>query len=235
MEQDKAEIDASFSRAFALIDQLATDTSAIKSAEAERTEKLDTALREVESVISELKTASKRREEDGRRIADEVRALKDLIPKALEGWKADGDGKLKELGNELNSLKKLVGNRVGSGSSQVPIGRPYGSGYSERAGGSSGGAPKDSPASGSQPSNSSMGEKPEDSVTNTVTSASALGVNVPKRDSSSSFNFASRPSGRAAIPAWQMAAAESKDKSSSGSTVPNVDAATEEAEHSADA
>ncbi|KAL9117101.1 MAG: hypothetical protein Q9187_006366 [Circinaria calcarea] len=235
LEQDKAEIDASFSRAFALIDQLATDTSAIKSAETERTEKLDTALREVESVVSELKTASKRREEDGRRIADEVRALKDLIPKALEGWKADGDGKLKELGSELNSLKKLVGNRVGSGSSQVPIGRPYGSVYSERAGGISGGTPKDPVASGSQPSISSMGEKPEDSATNTPTLASAPGVNVPKRDSSSSFNFASRPSGRAAIPAWQMAAAESKDKSSKGSAVPNIDAATEEAEPSTDA
>ena len=235
LEQDKSEIDASFSRAFALIDQLATDTSAIKSAEEERTKKLDTALQEVESVVNELKTASKRREDDGRSIADEVRALKDLIPKALEGWKADGDGRLKELGTELNSLKKLVGNRVGSGASQVPIGKPYGSAYSERATGSGSSTPRDPLGPGPQPSKDSMSEKQEDSVTNTGTSASAPGVNIPKRDASGSFNFASRTSGRAAIPAWQMAAAESKGKSGNSSAAPSLDTATEDAQASADA
>ena len=235
LEQDKSEIDASFSRAFTLIDQLSTDTSAIKSAEAERTEKLDTALREVESVVSELKNTSKRREEDGRRIADEVRALKDLIPKALEGWKADGDGRLKDLGTELNSLKKLVGNRVGSGASQVPLSRPYGSAYSERAIGSGSSTSRDPSVPGLQPFKDSMSEKQEDSMTSTETSESTPGVNIPKKDVSSSLNFASKPGGRAAIPAWQMAAAESKSTSGSSLAAPSIGAATEDAQAPADA
>ena len=211
LEQDKSEIDASFTRAFALIDQLAADTAAIKSAETERTEKLDATLQDVESAISDLKIANKRREDENRRIGDEVRALKDLIPKALEGWKADGDGRLKELGSELNSLKKLVGNRVGSGNAQIPSGRSYVSAYTERMN-ASGSTPQDHLASTPQYPASST-DKAEESESSSVTaSAPAPGVNVPKRESTSPLSFKDRTSGRAAIPAWQMAATSNKGK-----------------------
>lgn len=62
LEQDKKAIDEQFERAFALVDQLAKDTDELKAAEKERTERLDQALTNLESVITELKTASKRRE-----------------------------------------------------------------------------------------------------------------------------------------------------------------------------
>ena len=127
LASDKASIDESFSRAFALIEQLAADTSALKSSEAERTQKLDSTLQDVESVVSDLKAANLRREAESRILSDQVQGLKDLVPKALEGWKASGDGKLDDLGAELQSLKKLVGNRVGS----QPLGRPY-SGFKDR-------------------------------------------------------------------------------------------------------
>ena len=212
LEQDKSEIDASFTRAFALIDQLAVDTAAIKSAEIERTEKLDVTLQDVESVISDLKIANKRREDENRRIGDEVRALKELIPKALEGWKADGDGRLKELGSELNSLKKLVGNRVGSGNAQIPSGRSYVSAYTERMNGSGSTTPQDHLASTPQYPVSST-DKAEESESSSVTApAPAPGINVPKRESTSPLSFKDRTSGRAAIPAWQMATASNKAK-----------------------
>lgn len=124
LASDKASIDESFSRAFALIEQLVADTAALKSSEAERTQKLDSTLQDVESVISDLKAANSRREAESRILSDQVQALKDLVPKALEGWKASGDAKLDDLGAELRSLKKLVGNRVGS--QPTLLGRPYG-------------------------------------------------------------------------------------------------------------
>ncbi|KAI9803032.1 MAG: hypothetical protein M1825_002267 [Sarcosagium campestre] len=114
LEQDKKSIDESFEKAFALLEQLSADTEALKSSEQARTERLDTALREVEEVIAELKSSSRRREEDGRRLGDEVRGLKELIPRALETQKESNDGRLRDLNTELKSLKTLVGNRMGS-------------------------------------------------------------------------------------------------------------------------
>ncbi len=204
LEQDKAAIDAEFSRAFALIEQLAADTATLKSAEQERTEKLDAALEEVESVISELKTANKRREEEARRIGDEVRGLREMIPKALDGWKADGDSKLRELGTELKSLKVLIGNRVGGQSASIPGGRPPAYTAPSASGSST---PATTPyPSITQPETS---EKQEEN-----SSAPAPGINAPKRETASSpFSFDGRPTGRA-IPAWQKAAATKPSTSS---------------------
>ena len=242
LEQDKASIDASFSRAFSLIDQLANDTATLKSAEEERTERLDSALQEVEAVISELKAANKRREDDSRRIGDEVRGLKEMIPKALEGWKAAEDVKLKELGAGLKSLKILVGNRVGGDqSTTTPPGRP--SQFSERMGANGSSTPKDpvpQALSNSVPSytlTSTIEKQGENSASSPSSSASAPapGVNVPKREVTSPFKFDSRPGGRAAIPAWQMAAASNSKATKIPAPEPaKVDGSAEGSEASVD-
>jgi peroxin-14 len=119
LEQDKENIDEQFSRAFDLIDQLSTDTAALKAAEDARTERLDSALKDVENLVADLKNASRRRDDETRRISDEVKSLKDAIPKALEGAREGNENRLKELGNELKSLKVLLGNRLG-GSGAAP-------------------------------------------------------------------------------------------------------------------
>ena len=233
LEQDKASIDASFSRAFALIDQLATDTVALKVAETERTERLDSALQEVESVISELKAANKRREDDSRRISDEVRGLREMIPKALEGWKAEEDVKLKDLSAGLKSLKILVGNRVGDPATVHPPGRPYN--FADRVGGSGSNTPRDTT---SYTANSYLNgttdkqDEPTSASASASSAAPAPGVNVPKRESSSgTFGYDGRPSSRAAIPAWQMATAgNSKGKSSAPAKRTGTDGSVEEIE-----
>lgn len=115
MEQDKKNVDEEFSRAFALIEQLSTDTAALKSAEETRTERLDTTLRDVENLVGDLKTASRWRDDETRRTSDEVKTLKDAIPKALQGAREGNEHRLKELGTELKSLKVLLGNRLGGG------------------------------------------------------------------------------------------------------------------------
>lgn len=201
----------------------------LKDAETERTERIDTTLRGVEDVISELKLASRRQEDENRRIADDVKGLRDLIPKALEGQKETTDGRLKELGGELRSLKMLVGNRVGGGSSsgvgpspsgvQSPIGRPF-PGLGDRPNGSQSIPPRESssnqiPAPFLNGTNDMRPEEP--SPSSSVAAAPAPGVTAPKWEAPSARGFDSRPSSRAAIPAWQMAAA-SKNKSETGSS-----------------
>src|SRR5690348_9602471 len=124
LEQDKASIDESFKRAFDLLDQLNTDTAALKSSEESRTNRLDVALGEMESVLASLKESSKRQGEYNRRIEDDVRGLRDLIPKALDDHKETTDNRLKELSTELKSLKTLVGNRMGGAPVRPPTTTP---------------------------------------------------------------------------------------------------------------
>ncbi|KAI4094344.1 MAG: hypothetical protein LQ344_002244 [Seirophora lacunosa] len=239
LEADKASIDASFARAFALIDQLATDTSAIKTREEERTEKLDKALAQVNAVVEELKDAHKRRERESAMLADQVHGLRELVPKALEGWKEKGDGRLEELGADVRSLKKLLGARLGGttgpmssssnlnattpslspkhSSSQLRTSSnpspPSGFGVEmerslERRGS---GTALDAVGLGGKVAagkasyeGTEMGER----------MAPAPGVNVPKREGSGPQGFGR--SGKAAIPAWQMAAGVGKGEGSSG-------------------
>ena len=217
IEQDKTAIDASFARAFALIDQLATDTAALKASEAERTEKLDSTLQDVNAVIADLKAARTRQENESRSLAGQVQGLKDLVPKALEGWRESGDRRLEELGGELRSLKKLLSNRVGAPGAPPPSsGRPYSTPSVDRSSGAntpagtSSNAPNGMAASGTA-------ESEDKRSMSTVPSAPAPGVTVPRRESPSVF----QSSGRAAIPAWQMAASGggSKKAESAGGEV----------------
>ena len=165
----------------------------MKASENERTEKLDSALRNVDSLVEDLKVANNRHESENRIIANEVQSLKELVPRALEGWKASGDSKLEELGQELQSLRKLLENRVGkvSGNSG-PAGR-----VSHEA----------TANNQHKPGNDLVGLSAQDpAVTNTEStngsSAPAPGVTAPKR-------------GGFGIPAWQKAAAEKSGNATS--------------------
>ena len=214
LEADKASIDESFNRAFALIEQLSNDTAAIKESESERTEKLDTTLKDVGGVIEDLKAANTRREAESRIIANQVTELKAMVPKALEGWKASEDAKLEELGQEVQSLKKLLENKIGRPSAAptpTSRGHPNGNEKSKdslpafKSTNSGITTPNAEPASGS--------------------SAPAPGVTVPKRESNPLRGF--ERNDRRAIPAWQMAAAT--EKTEPGGSSQNAEASTAEA------
>jgi len=203
LESDKKAIDDSFEKAFSLLDQLAKDTEELKSSEQARTERLDAALTEVESVISELKTASKRREEESRRISDEVRGLKDLIPKAMEGQKETTDSRLRELNTELKSLKTLMGQRMNPGAttSTNQYGRTSGIGSS---------TPAATPSTNINGGSSADTTTPKPASVSNGTGTEAV-ASLQSR-SSTPFNTGA-PAGRAAIPAWQMAAANKSSSS----------------------
>jgi peroxin-14 len=219
LEQDKKAIDESFEKAFSLLDQLAKDTETLKNSEKARTERLDTALTEVENVISELKTSSRRREDESRRISDEVRGLKDLIPKAMEGQKESTDNRLKELNAELKSLKTLMGQRMNPSTptSTNSFGRSSAIGPSSSTGPSS-----LTPNSSNMNQNSSAetsSPKPA-SVSNGTGTESVASI---QGRTASPFNTGA-PAGRAAIPAWQMASNKSSSSLNTNETGATHDA-----------
>ncbi|KAF2655847.1 hypothetical protein K491DRAFT_598069 [Lophiostoma macrostomum CBS 122681] len=225
LEQDKASIDESFKRAFDLLDQLNKDTSALKASEEARTESLDNALGEMESVLGSLKEASKRQGEDNRRIEDDVRSLRDLIPKALDAQKESNDVRLKELSTELKSLKTLVGNRMGSGAPRPPTTTPnyYGLGQTQAPSPALNGTPAPStPAPQATPS-ATPSEQPNSSNATNGQGSSASSTAPPPalEKAQTTLPYGRTAGGRAAIPAWQMAAAKKseeakKDTSESG-------------------
>ena len=195
LEQDKAAIDESFNKAFSLIDQLASDTAAIKAAETERTEKLDTALKDVNTVVEDLKAASNRREAESRIVADQVAGLKELVPKSLEAWKANGDARLDDLAQEMQSLKRLLENRIG---------RPNGTGGDSTSTGVGGYLPPSMRNLKAKEEGSSAA--PANSTSSSTAEGSSGTPGTEKRDASSPRRGNPGSDRKAAIPAWQMAA-----------------------------
>lgn len=209
LEADKASIDASFNRAFALIDQLTTDTAELKEKETQRTQKLDTTLKDVDTVIEDLKAANTRREAESRIIADQIQGLKEQVPKALEGWKANGDAKLDELGQEMQSLKKLLENKVGrsGATSTTPA-------WKSQAPPTANGNEKSKDTRSNPPSNNSGASTPNTEATGTPS--------APKQESSTpSSNPFERSDRKATIPAWQRAASEQTGTAAKDSTEAN--------------
>ncbi|KAF1959834.1 hypothetical protein CC80DRAFT_591004 [Byssothecium circinans] len=228
LEQDKASIDASFERAFSLLEQLNTDTNALKASEEARTTRLDNALGEMESVLASLKESSKRQGDDNRRIEDDVRGLRDLIPKALDAQKESNDTRLKELSTELKSLKTLVGNRMGSGTARPPTAAPYYGMSQPQASISTpningmNAASTPVPTSTQQSTPATPSEHPNGTGSADAQGSSSAAPSTPAPEKTASPSpYGRLAGGRAAIPAWQMAAAKKneeakKDTSESG-------------------
>lgn len=227
LEQDKASIDDSFKRAFDLLEQLNTDTAALKASEEARTSRLDDALGEVESVLSSLKESSKRQGDDNRRIEDDVRGLRDLIPKALDAQKEANDNRLKELSTELKSLKTLVGNRMSAPPAPRTASTPY-YGAPNPAQQSASPAPTNgtstptaAPSTTEQPSSTSSDAHATPAMPGGASTGALNGATPVSTSTSTSTSTpaAEKPAqswrgtqGRAAIPAWQMAAAKKSEE-----------------------
>ncbi|KAJ6437868.1 GTPase binding protein Rid1 [Purpureocillium lavendulum] len=211
LEQDKKSIEEQFDKAFALVEQLAKDTEALKTAEQQRTEKLDTAISELDTVMADLKAANRRREDDAQRIRDEVQALKEAIPKAMDNQKTLTDTRLSEINTELTSLKTLVSQRMSSNNAApaAAAAATTGSSYMRPA----------SSVGGTRVPQPTVEAVPEASSPSTPVPAEP-----PKSLAQSSFNRSSG-SGKASIPAWQMAAA---NKSAASSSATNGEAAGSE-------
>ena len=224
LEQDKKDVDEEFSRAFALIDQLSTDTAALKSAEEARTERLDGTLKDVENLVSDLKNASRRRDDETRRISDEVKTLKDAIPKALQGAREGNEHRLKELGTELKSLKVLLGNRLGGGAGSASpaagrTGSPAipGTSRPEESAAAPAAAPAAPAAAPAAPASAAAPAAPAAPATDVTAPAPTNGTDTAPTASPApaSPSPLSQLGKSASIPAWQMAAANRNNKKAS--------------------
>ncbi|KAI1106611.1 peroxisomal membrane anchor protein conserved region-domain-containing protein [Jackrogersella minutella] len=116
LEQDKATVDEQFEKAFATLEQLSKDTDELKESEKERTEKLDKVLDELETFMRDTKSASRRHEDETERLREEMKALKSVIPKSMASNKEFTDNRLKEITNEVKSLKALISQRMSGAS-----------------------------------------------------------------------------------------------------------------------
>ncbi|KAG6040261.1 hypothetical protein E4U41_001098 [Claviceps citrina] len=198
LEQDKKSIEEQFDRAFALVEQLAKDTEALKEAERQRSEKLDPAVEELQTVLADLKSANRRREDDTQRISHEVQALKLAIPKALSNQEKLTDARLSELNTELKSLKTLLSQRLAPSSSSATA-----SGYPRQTGATLAASRSTTPTAATVESVPESSNAPSASI---------------EPDASVAQGTSNRPStfsnggaaAKASIPAWQMAAAASK-------------------------
>lgn len=201
LESDKASIDEKFAEAFDILDTLKTDTAALKAAEEERKARVDAALEEVETVVQDLKNAGKRREDESKRVGDEVRGLRDLIPKALEGQKESQKKALEDLQTELKSLKQLVMNRTApSRPTYVPSGNI--------------GTPPLDPGASNNTAPSSIASSAGIGSSSTAGQALGIGGNavggLAAKDSATPVpsyrGINTGAGGKPSIPAWQMAA-----------------------------
>jgi len=197
LEQDKKSVDEQFERAFALVEQIAKDTETLKASERQRTERLDNALLDLETVINDLKSANRRREDDAQRVRDDVQGLKDALPRALEAQKTMTDNRLRDVNNELKSLKTIIGQRMS-------VNSPTGN-YLRPSSGNAG--PSGSSGAAAAGGSSSDTENTESTVTTTEETkpkepnghGSALGRSSP---------FTTSITGtKASIPSWQRAMA----------------------------
>ncbi|KAK0708218.1 peroxisomal membrane anchor protein conserved region-domain-containing protein [Lasiosphaeris hirsuta] len=222
LEQDKKSIDEQFEQTFTLVEQLAKDTEALKAAEQERTERLDTALGELESVLTELKSANRRRDDEAQRVRDDVLGLKDAVPRALNNQKDLTDTRLREVNAELKSLKTLITQRMNPTATSTSVGN-----YLRPSSGNA--TPASVPAVSSSAATPIGGSEITGNVNGHGKAASVEDEPKFPQSASSSIGrsspFSSGMSGaaKASIPAWQMMAAKGASSSSTAVTNGAVD------------
>jgi len=205
LEQDKAAIDEQFNKAFALLDTLSSDTAALKEAEEQRTQRLDNAIVDIETVVAELKAANMRREADSSRLEFEIRTMKDNLPRSIDNVRDASEKQLKELSNELGSLKLLMGNRMGGSSSLTQgISRTQPGVLPSSNSANAPGTPSSSETPPNPPRSTPSFSSPANQFSSSTTVPAATTTARPA--SAAAFGSSSSAT-KSAIPAWQMHAA----------------------------
>ncbi|EFX01547.1 peroxisomal membrane anchor protein [Grosmannia clavigera kw1407] len=238
LEQDKQEVNAQFERAFALVDQLAKDTEALKAAEQERTSRIDEGLTMLETALSDLKAAGKRREDDAERLRDDVRNLKDALPKALEAQRDVTDNRLRDVNTELKGLKTLVGQRLAT-AAPTPTPAPSaaiigaGPGFSTVTSTYTAGAKPDTDAAMSTPTPVSVPAPASGFMGNymasDLTTPASSGLPVPTSPTTTppqSKSPLSGAAGRASIPEWQRAMMKKSTTGTNGNSAATTNGTT---------
>lgn len=198
----------------------------LKESEAARTAKLDKVIEELETFVRESKSASRRQEDETERLRDDVKNIADSIPKSMAAHKKFTDNRLKEISNEVTSLKSLISQRMNPAPAPTGLTATYNSGASAQLRPSSAHA-----ASVSSAVTTPSSEVKENGILNgessTAQGEAMTNASTPtpsKQDYISSLGGRSSPFGsgapaaKASIPSWQMAANTSKPSESAASS-----------------
>ncbi|KAI1809696.1 peroxisomal membrane anchor protein conserved region-domain-containing protein [Poronia punctata] len=223
LDQDKTTVDEQFEKAFATLEQLAKDTEALKESEAARSEKLDKVLEDLETFVRDSKSAGRRQEDETERLRNDVKNINTSIPRSMTAHKEFTEGRLKEISNEVKSLKSLISQRINSTPAAAAAApptpaapaAPYNSGSASYV------RPSVSPAATtpSAEAKENVASNEENSSSSSAQTENKASVSTPtpnKQDYISSLGGRSSPfgsgvpAGKASIPAWQMAASNSK-------------------------
>lgn len=114
LEADKEAIAAEFERTDKLIQQIQTDTEALKEAEQKRLDALDAAVEELQKVMDTAKSQLTIREQEMRQLQTDIETVKTDLPKYLERVNDAQRKDLLDLQAEIRSLKQIVSNRTKS-------------------------------------------------------------------------------------------------------------------------
>lgn len=163
--------------------------------------------------MSDLKTANRRRDDDALRIREEIQALKDAIPQAMEGQKKTTDNRLYEINTELTSLKTIITQRMATATKI---------GGTQQTTASPAPTPAPTPAPASAPAPSVPAPKVEDAPPSPepVAATPATTTEPPKSLAQGAYNKQTRlsgSSGKPSIPAWQQAMASKNNAAGSSS------------------
>lgn len=152
--------------------------------------------------MAETKSGKRRQEDETDRLRSEVESLKDAIPKSMTANKDFTDERLREIANEVKSLKSLIGQRMSSAPAASNL--TTSNNYLQSAKSSAPPAPTATPAN--EPEPKSNGDAKDGA--NGETSSTAGRQDYLSSLGGRSSPFASgMPAGKAAIPAWQLAMA----------------------------
>lgn len=193
----------------------------LKETEVARTAKLDKVIEDIETFVRESKSASRRQEDETERLRDDIKNISDSIPKSMTVHKKFTDNRLKEISNEVTSLKSLISQRMNPAPAPTGSTTTYNGGASVQLRPSSANAASVSPAA--TPSleakeNGNLNGESSSAQGEAKTSAST--PTPSKQDYISSLGGRSSPFGngapaaKASIPSWQMAATSPKPSES---------------------
>ncbi|CAO3703792.1 unnamed protein product [Rhizopus stolonifer] len=111
LEEDKEKLNAQFQTVEDSLKEIKEQTNTALTTVSSQSKKVDESLTSLETVLKDIEEADTKRDKEFTSVKNDIDALKDLVPKALERNKEAQNAVLTELQNEMKSLKSLLINR----------------------------------------------------------------------------------------------------------------------------
>ncbi|KAI9282276.1 peroxisomal membrane anchor protein conserved region-domain-containing protein [Sporodiniella umbellata] len=111
MEEDKEKLDAQFQAVEDSLKEIKDQTNTALTTVSSQSKKIDDSLNGLESILKDIEEADSKRDKEFTNVKNDIDALKELVPKALERNKEAQNSVLTDLQNEMKSLKSLLINR----------------------------------------------------------------------------------------------------------------------------